>query len=146
MIEGRSFPDTPEALMRARYTAYATRRIGYIVASHHPETIGDVDRDGATKLSQEARWLGLEILSTEGGTPGEDEGFVEFVARYEIRGRQMVHHERSLFRRHDGRWYFHSGQRPKQVSPHRSPPKVGRNEPCSCGSGKKYKKCCGGVR
>jgi uncharacterized protein len=23
-------------------------------------------------------------------------------------------------------------------------PKVGRNEPCPCGSGKKYKKCCGG--
>ncbi|NNF97858.1 MAG: hypothetical protein HKM93_00625 [Desulfobacteraceae bacterium] len=22
--------------------------------------------------------------------------------------------------------------------------KVGRNEPCPCGSGKKYKKCCGG--
>jgi uncharacterized protein YecA (UPF0149 family) len=21
--------------------------------------------------------------------------------------------------------------------------KVGRNEPCPCGSGKKYKKCCG---
>jgi hypothetical protein len=27
--------------------------------------------------------------------------------------------------------------------PHRAPPKVGRNEPCPCGSGKKYKKCCG---
>ncbi|MFO7953104.1 MAG: DnaJ domain-containing protein [Bacillota bacterium] len=25
----------------------------------------------------------------------------------------------------------------------RSQPKVGRNEPCPCGSGKKYKKCCG---
>ena len=24
----------------------------------------------------------------------------------------------------------------------RSRPKVGRNEPCPCGSGKKYKKCC----
>lgn len=24
----------------------------------------------------------------------------------------------------------------------RSGPKVGRNEPCPCGSGKKYKKCC----
>ncbi len=23
------------------------------------------------------------------------------------------------------------------------PPKVGRNDPCPCGSGKKYKKCCG---
>jgi len=22
-------------------------------------------------------------------------------------------------------------------------PKVGRNEPCPCGSGKKFKKCCG---
>jgi hypothetical protein len=27
--------------------------------------------------------------------------------------------------------------------PHIAPPKVGRNEPCPCGSGKKYKKCCG---
>jgi uncharacterized protein len=25
----------------------------------------------------------------------------------------------------------------------RSAPKVGRNDPCPCGSGKKYKKCCG---
>ncbi len=29
-------------------------------------------------------------------------------------------------------------------APYRAPPKVGRNEPCPCGSGKKYKKCCGG--
>jgi len=26
---------------------------------------------------------------------------------------------------------------------HREAPKVGRNDPCPCGSGKKYKKCCG---
>ena len=25
----------------------------------------------------------------------------------------------------------------------REEPKIGRNDPCSCGSGKKYKKCCG---
>ena len=25
----------------------------------------------------------------------------------------------------------------------RSAPKVGRNDPCSCGSNKKFKKCCG---
>jgi len=25
----------------------------------------------------------------------------------------------------------------------RDAPKVGRNDPCPCGSGKKYKKCCG---
>jgi uncharacterized protein len=40
----------------------------------------------------------------------------------------------------------------RQVSPspqanesRRSMPKVGRNDPCPCGSGKKYKKCCGGA-
>ena len=27
--------------------------------------------------------------------------------------------------------------------PYLAPPKVGRNDPCLCGSGKKYKKCCG---
>jgi hypothetical protein len=31
------------------------------------------------------------------------------------------------------------------MEPYRAPQKVGRNEPCPCGSGKKYKKCCGGV-
>jgi hypothetical protein len=30
------------------------------------------------------------------------------------------------------------------MQPYRAPQKVGRNEPCPCGSGKKYKKCCGG--
>ena len=31
----------------------------------------------------------------------------------------------------------------KDTAPHiRSAPKVGRNDPCPCGSGKKYKKCC----
>ena len=31
------------------------------------------------------------------------------------------------------------------VAPHPAPgqPKIGRNDPCPCGSGKKYKKCCG---
>lgn len=29
-------------------------------------------------------------------------------------------------------------------APYRAPPKVGRNDPCPCGSGRKYKKCCGG--
>ncbi|MHA1377259.1 MAG: SEC-C metal-binding domain-containing protein [Candidatus Helarchaeota archaeon] len=26
------------------------------------------------------------------------------------------------------------------------PKKIGRNEPCQCGSGKKYKKCCGSYK
>jgi uncharacterized protein YecA (UPF0149 family) len=30
----------------------------------------------------------------------------------------------------------------KQLEPIIAGPKIGRNEPCPCGSGKKYKKCC----
>jgi uncharacterized protein len=38
------------------------------------------------------------------------------------------------------------GLAPRETSTHRrAGPKVGRNDPCPCGSGKKYKKCCGGV-
>ncbi len=33
--------------------------------------------------------------------------------------------------------------RPKPATVVRNQPKVGRNAPCPCGSGKKYKKCCG---
>ncbi|WP_028323756.1 preprotein translocase subunit SecA [Desulfatirhabdium butyrativorans] len=36
-----------------------------------------------------------------------------------------------------------SGEKPVQQPIKRSQAKIGRNDPCPCGSGKKYKKCCG---
>ena len=33
----------------------------------------------------------------------------------------------------------------QQSEPHLSPGKVGRNSPCQCGSGKKFKRCCGSL-
>ena len=35
------------------------------------------------------------------------------------------------------------GEGAKPVTIRREAPKVGRNDPCPCGSGKKYKQCCG---
>jgi uncharacterized protein len=41
--------------------------------------------------------------------------------------------------------YFSDMQEPPAPMPLKhEEPKIGRNEPCPCGSGKKYKKCCGG--
>jgi preprotein translocase subunit SecA len=34
-------------------------------------------------------------------------------------------------------------QQPMATTVSRTEEKVGRNDPCPCGSGKKYKKCCG---
>lgn len=44
--------------------------------------------------------------------------------------------------------YFRLNRReatPDHVEPHGTPGKLGRNDPCPCGSGKKYKRCCGDV-
>jgi len=38
--------------------------------------------------------------------------------------------------------YSHGGESGAPPQP-RQKKKVGRNDPCPCGSGKKYKKCCG---
>ncbi|HEV2365718.1 MAG TPA: UPF0149 family protein [Caulobacteraceae bacterium] len=35
-------------------------------------------------------------------------------------------------------------ERPSQRVSHPSRPRIGRNDPCPCGSGRKYKRCCGG--
>jgi len=128
--------------MRSRYTAFATRQIDHLLASHHPETRGEVSRDEVERFSEAMSWRGLEVIETVEGQVGDDQGWVEFVARYRERGEDGIHHERSLFRRHQGRWFFHSAERPKRAPTQRTQPKVGRNEPCPCGSGKKYKKCC----
>ncbi len=56
---------------------------------------------------------------------------------------RQEHHELSTFARKDGKWYFVSGKEVKSKPVVRTEPKVGRNEPCPCGSGKKHKKCCG---
>ena len=141
-ITGCELPQSAEELMRSRYTAFATHDIDYLIASHHPETRGEVDRDSVRRFSEGMTWRGLEILETVDGQAGDDQGWVEFIARYSEREEEQVHHERSLFRRHQGRWFFYSAEHPKQAPVQRAQPKVGRNEPCPCGSGKKYKKCC----
>lgn len=41
-------------------------------------------------------------------------------------------------------WYFQETDSQPVLQPYvRETPKIGRNDPCPCGSGKKYKKCCG---
>jgi preprotein translocase subunit SecA len=63
----------------------------------------------------------------------------------------MVHEEKAQFEgvplsgRSDEEAASYGGQLPEEKvhTYKRETPKVGRNDPCPCGSGKKYKKCCG---
>ncbi len=141
-IRGEKQAATAVELMASRYVAYAKGEIDYIIETHDPETREDTDRKATEAWSKSAQWLGLEIVDTERGGPDDDEGYVEFIARYRISGVEQSHHERSLFRKVDGRWYFINGQKVTAKTIRNTAPKVGRNDPCPCGSGKKSKKCC----
>lgn len=140
-IGGEPAP-TAEALMRSRYTAYAQGDIDYLIDTLAPESLGDFDPIEAASTASEMTWAGLEIRDVSAGGAEDETGIVEFVANYRAQDQQGIHHERSTFRREQGRWVCVGGEvNPKP--PPRQVEKVGRNEPCPCGSGKKFKKCCG---
>lgn len=134
---------TAERLMRARYSAYARGEVDFLLESILEESREDHDRAVIEQWSAESEWLGLEVLATEAGGESDDAGTVEFVARYRNpKGERISHHELAEFTRVDDRWYFKDGNPVEGKTVVRDAPKVGRNDPCPCGSGKKYKKCC----
>jgi SEC-C motif-containing protein len=143
LIAGEREAQTAEQLMRSRYSAYVEKELPYLRTSLHPEHRDDYDEKSSREWAESAEWHGLEILNTVGGGPDDQNGQVEFAAEFTQQGVRQRHHELATFARHGGKWYFVSGKevRPKPVV--RETPKIGRNEPCPCGSGKKHKKCCG---
>ena len=102
IINGTVKAETPEALMRARYSAYATGAIDFIIDSTHSSQRENNDREEIRRWSQNSQWDGLEIIRTENGGPDDDSGIVEFIARYHDRGISMEHHEIAEFRRENG--------------------------------------------
>lgn len=144
-IAGKAKPSTAEALMRSRYSAYAKKAIDYIVDSCLKDEEHGIDIDATKRWSEKSTWLGLKIVSCEKGGAGDEEGVVEFKASYVLDGLRENHHEKAAFVKRDGAWLYADGEIiPETVV--REGPKVGRNDPCPCGSGKKYKKCCGAER
>jgi len=142
IINGAPAP-TAEALMRSRYTAYVKRAVDHLGRSLSEEQRKDYSAEQARSWAEQSEWLGLKILRTEKGGPDDSEGLVEFSARYHADGKEQEHLETALFTRESGAWVY-AGQMPSQgQTVRRESPKVGRNDPCPCGSGKKYKKCCG---
>ncbi|MCK4743006.1 MAG: YchJ family protein [Sulfuriflexus sp.] len=127
--------DTAESLMRARFSAYSIDNLDFIRQSWHSTTCpSDVEanEDGF-------QWLNLEITDTT-SSADDNEAEVEFIASYSLNGNEGKLHERSQFARENGQWRYIDGKLKKGAPV--SVNKIGRNEPCPCGSGKKYKRCC----
>ena len=143
IISGSVRAETAEALMRARYSSYVTGDGDFLMSSATREVQAEFGDEALKALKASARWHGLEIIRTERGGPGDDDGVVEFRALYTANGEFCNHHEVSKFVRERDGWKFADGELVGEKPVVREEPKVGRNEPCPCGSGRKYKKCCG---
>lgn len=136
-IRGDEVADTPERLMRSRYSAFVRAEGDYLLKTWHEST-----RPPELHFNEGNQWFGLTVLETEAGTGADVEAWVSFEARFKQGGRISTLKERSRFIKEDGLWYYIDGVVDEAVAV-KSNEKIGRNEPCPCGSGKKYKRCCG---
>ncbi|MEJ2618915.1 MAG: YchJ family protein [Candidatus Thiodiazotropha sp.] len=143
ILEGAVQAETAEALMRARYSAFVVNKPEFLHQSLHPDHRLDHDVNATRRWAENSEWLKLEVVDSSGGGADDEQGSVEFIATYKEQGMVRPHHEISSFRKQNGQWYFVDGKLVTPQTEVRKQPKVGRNEPCPCGSGKKYKKCCG---
>jgi len=139
IIENQSAKTALE-LMRSRFSAYSICSPQYLLDTTHISTRGNGDLKKIEQWSKENSWDKLEIVSTQLGKETDDSGTVEFKAHYtDALEQKQVHHERSSFKKEEGKWFYVDGE----YTPQASSVKVSRNDACPCGSGMKYKKCCG---
>jgi SEC-C motif-containing protein len=92
---------TAEALMRARYSAFAVGDLAYLVGTYHSSS-----RPEVFSLDPSIEWTRLAVLAMQDGGLFDDAGTVQFRAVYVRDGKRGVHAETSRFAREDGRWTY----------------------------------------
>jgi len=128
IIEGKEKAKTPKELMRSRYSAYVKADGRYLVISAVKENRYEDDAQLIEEFSNSVKWLKLDVLKAQ-------DNIVEFKAYYKDQESIKVLHEKSNFVLENDIWKYKDGELYNS--------KIERNESCPCGSGKKYKRCCG---
>lgn len=132
-VELEKIPETPEALMRSRYTAYTQANVDYIIETMKGEAAKNFDLVSAKQWAEAVKWISLNVTSTR---EENDKGFVGFEASFILNEKLHVMHENSEFLKENDKWFYIKGDSTVQLI------KLNRNDPCPCGSNKKFKKCC----
>lgn len=125
--------ETAERLMRTRYSAFVLVKPDYIVKTTLPAQQALLDTKAIETWAKETDWAGLEIVRH---TPklGKRHAQVEFKAYFNTPDGTQAHQELSSFVKVNERWYFLDPTVSMSVT---------QKQPCICGSGEKFKRCCG---
>jgi len=132
----QQYPTNCEQLMRSRFSGYILQLGHYLFDTYHADYRGNLT---PTQLAEKTvEWKNLQIIETD---TLDTTGFVEFKAWYIDENQLSCLHERSRFIKLDKQWLYCDGD----IYPEQKSGKINRNDPCPCGSGKKYKKCCANI-
>ena len=131
--------ETAERLMRTRYSAFVLIKPEYIVKTTLPAQQSLLDVTAIEEWATKTDWAGLEVVEHRAKL-GKRHAQVEFKAYFRTPNGLQAHHELSAFVKvvnkahHDARWYFLDPTVLMTVT---------QKQPCICGSGEKFKRCCG---
>lgn len=126
--------------MRSRYTAYARRSIDYIFDTYAATTQTQSSKQEISAWANSVTFVRLDVISASQhkSPPSDEDGYVEFSAHYLQDGLHHQLHEKSRFVRQNQQWRYIDGN----IIPEAAIA-LGRNDPCPCLSGSKFKKCHG---
>ena len=138
IIDGTQPAPTAQALMQSRYSAYVIVASQYLIDSTHISQRAKYSKADIEAWAKESHWEKLEIIDCKKGLSDDSVGEVEFKAYYQdSKSTLQIHHEKSIFKQENGNWFYVNGTIIPSITI------INRNDACACGSGKKFKKCCG---
>ena len=124
-------PETAEQLMRSRFTAYVLANFTYVLNTYSSEKQIGLSTEGLKESAGDAVWFALKVANSSADTVEFTAYFFENKGLYQLHETSTFVKEGSLWRYHDGILHDDCGKL-----------KYGRNLPCLCHSGKKFKQCC----
>lgn len=103
-LKGNKNALTAEALMRSRYSAFATGAANYLLDTTHSSKRKFHNKNEILAWSQSNQWLRLEILASTETT-------VTFKAYYLDQNlKAQIHYEHSTFKLENGKWFYVDGE------------------------------------
>lgn len=133
IITGAREADSPEQLMRSRFSAYCISDYQYIIATYSKAQRQTLSEQDIQSSAVGIKWFALNVNAANSAL-----NTVEFSAYYFEGNNTGILHETSQFVFEDSKWRYHDGV----IHTDSGSIKIGRNDSCPCQSGKKFKHCC----